>query len=186
VAGLLFVFVVVLYMLMGLGTLIGFALAPIVLAALGVRHVVGLVRARRATAHPTLTGRADATRELREQYANGTLSIVGLEERVGHVLAAESHFEVAGVLEDLPRTMPAPPRAVIFDVSAGVVLLLVEGSIVGRLAGVLIVLGALVPAPRRRAIVYAFFAGLAVLAAPLVAVPLAVSAGIRWFDERSA
>jgi hypothetical protein len=146
------------------------------------RYLRGLAKRRVAVARPTLAERDRATLELREQYAVGTLTMRGLEERVAEVLHAESHLEVASVFDDLPRRRFTLRGAAAFDVCAGVALLLVAHSTFALAVGALLSLGALVPL-RGRAPVYAFLAGVALLALPLASVPLTASAVCRWLDE---
>jgi hypothetical protein len=184
-ADVAFVFLLLLYAAMVLGMLVGAVLAPFVLVAEVGRRAFVAWQAHKRIARPTPANRAVTTRELKEQYAIGTLSMTGLEERVAEVLRADSHFELSSVLDDLPRSAARAHRVVVFDVCAGVALLLVEHSTMGRVAAVLLALGAFVVIPRRGAVLYAFFSGVAVFAAPLAALPLGASAWLRWREERA-
>ncbi len=173
-----------LYGTIAFSILVGMVFAPVyILYELG-RYGTGLVKKRAAVARATHNERDRATVELREQFATETLTMRGLEERVDEVLRAESHFEVTRALHDLPRQRSMLRGAAAFDVCAGVALLLVDHSVFALAIGALLSLGALVPL-RGRAPVYAFLAGVALLAAPLASVPLAASAARRWLDERS-
>jgi Domain of unknown function (DUF1707) len=151
------------------------------LAAMPVWLAVQLVKAYRRRLRP-LRGRA--AEELREQYAAGVLTLAGLEERLETTLRATSHFEVESVLADLPPRR-RPSRVAVFDAVAGVALLLVFHAAAARAAGAALALGALAPPLRWRALVTAFLAGAALLAAPLAALPLAASAAWRWADRTS-
>ena len=157
-------------MLLWLLTILGaIVAAPI---AIGLQLVAAYRRRRKPT-----VGRA--AEELREQYAAGMLTLVGLEERLETALGATSHFEVESVLADLPPRR-RPSRVAVFEAVAGVALLLLLHAAVARAAGAALALGAVAPPLRWRPLLTAFLAGIALLAAPLAAVPLAASAGWRW------
>jgi hypothetical protein len=138
-------------------------------------EVVKAVQGLRRSGRP----RGRAAEELREQYAAGVLTLAGLEERLDLTLRATSHFEVENVLADLPPRR-RPSRVAVFDAAAGVVLLLASHAVAARAAGAALALGAVAPPLRWRPLATAFLAGVALLAAPLAALPLAASAGWRW------
>jgi len=128
--------------------------------------------------------RARAQAELREQYASGILTLVGLEERVEDTLRARSHLELEHVLDDLPARPPELPRAARAEVFAALAIVLVCHTLVARTAGVLLGIGAVLPHARWRTAGYAFLAGVSLLVAPLAALLVAVCAAGRWREER--
>jgi uncharacterized membrane protein len=128
--------------------------------------------------------RARAQAELREQYASGVLTLVGLEERVEDTLRARSHLELEHVLDDLPPRPPELPRAARVEVFAALGIVLVCHSLAGRAAGVLLGIGAVLPQRRWRATGYAFLAGLALLVAPVAGILVGLCAAGRWREER--
>jgi len=158
-----------LYVLTILGAIVA---APIVIAV----QLVGAYRRRRTPP----VGRA--AEELREQYAAGMLTLVGLEERLEAALGATSHFEIDNVLADLPPRR-RPSRVALFEAAAGVAVLLLFPAAAARAVGAMLALGAVAPPLRWRPLLTAFLAGIALLAAPLAAVPLAASAGWRWISR---
>ena len=162
------------FMFMWLLTILG------ALVAMPVWLAVQLVKAYRRRLRPTV-GRA--AEELREQYAAGVLTLAGLEDRLETTLRATSHFEVESVLADLPPRR-RPSRVAVFEAVAGVALLLLFQAAVARAIGAALALGAVAPPLRWRPLLTAFLAGIALLAAPLAAVPLAASAGWRWASRR--
>jgi hypothetical protein len=170
---------------MALGLLIAVAATPLYLAFEGAKALRRLARTHSSNREPMSRGRARAELELREQYASGYLSLVGLEERLSEVLRAGEHFELDSVLEDLPPRPVARQRVAIFEAVAGIGLLLVLHSTAGRAAGAALALGSVIPPARWRVVLLAFLAGIAVVAAPLAAAPLAVGAGWRWLDGRT-
>ena len=95
-----------------------------------------------------------------------------------------NHVGMAVVLDDLPARPPELPRAARFEVLAALAIVLVFHSLVARIAGVALGIGAVVPDARWRPLGYAFLAGLALLSAPFVALPVAVCAAYRWRFER--
>jgi hypothetical protein len=141
-------------------------------------------RRRDRQGRPPTRERARIEAELREQYASGMLTLVGLEERLDETLRARSHLELEHVLDDLPPPRRQVDRVSVFEACAGALVLLVVQAPLGKLAGVALTTGAVLPAVRWRPVVYAFLAGLALLVAPFAAVPLAASAGWRWFQAR--
>jgi hypothetical protein len=128
--------------------------------------------------------RARAQAELREQYASGVLTLVGLEERVEDTLRARSHLELEHVLDDLPARPPQLPRAARLEVFAALGIVLACHSLAGRTAGVLLGIGAVLPSTRWRTTGYAFLAGVALLVAPVAAVLVGLCAAGRWREER--
>jgi len=183
VADIGIVIMLMLYGTMALTALLAMVLAPFyILFELG-RYGAGFLRKRVAVARATAAERDRATVELREQYAAGKLTMLGLEERLTDVLRAESHLEVTSVLDDLPRPRWTPRGAVAFDVCAGVALLLVDRATFALAIGALLSLGALVSV-RGRVPAYAFLAGVALFVSPPAAVALTASAIRRWVDER--
>ena len=128
--------------------------------------------------------RARAQAELREQYASGVLTLVGLEERLDDTLRARSHLELGHVLDDLPARPPELPRAARFEVFAALAIVLVCHTLAARAAGVLLGIGAVVPFGRWRAVGYAFLAGLALLVAPVAGILVGLCAAWRWRQER--
>jgi hypothetical protein len=176
--GILDAAVMVVYVLVAVATAAAVASVPIYVAVGIVRAVRGVV-ARRP--RPLAESRGATALELREQYADGVLSLVGLEERLEETLRARSHFELDGVLADLPaRPRPRLPRVALFEAAAGVVVLLLSTAAFARAAGAALVLGAVAPPLRWRPLAAAFLAGLALLLAPLAAVPLGASAAWRF------
>jgi Domain of unknown function (DUF1707) len=149
---------------------------PVYLAVEAVR----LLRGRRRPRRPPTRERARVQDELKEQYARGMLTLAGLEERVDIALRTESQLELASVLDDLPPARPRVSLVALFDALGGIVVLLAVHAAVGRLAGAALAVGAVFPALRWRVVAYAFLAGVALLAAPVAAVPLAASAVWRW------
>ena len=128
--------------------------------------------------------RARAQAELREQYASGVLTLVGLEERLDESLRARSHLELAHVLDDLPARPPELSRAARLEVFAALAIVVVCHSLVGRAAGVLLGIGAALPHTHRRSVGYAFLAGLSLLVAPLAGILVGLCAAGRWRQER--
>ena len=128
--------------------------------------------------------RARAQAELREQYAAGVLTLVGLEERLDETLRAVSHFELEHVLQDLPARPPELPRAARIEVLAALAIVLVFHSLAARTAGVVLGVGAVVPLARWRAVGYAFLAGLSLVVAPAAGILVALCAAWRWREER--
>jgi hypothetical protein len=157
-------------MLLWVVTILGAIVAAPILLALQLHA------AYRRRRKPTV-GRA--AEELREQYAAGMLTLLGLEERLETALGATSHFEVASVLADLPPRR-RPSRVAVFEAVAGVAVLLLFHAAFARAVGAALALGALAPPLRWRPLLTAFVAGVALLAVPLAAVPLVASAGWRW------
>jgi hypothetical protein len=154
--------------------------APIYLVVEACRGVKALA----ARPKPLTRERARAQAELRDQYASGVLTLVGLEERLDETFRARSHLELEHVLDDLPARPPELPRAARIEVLAALAIVLVFHSLVARAVGAALGLGAVLPYTRWRTAGYAFLAGLALLSAPLVAVPVAACAVRRWREER--
>jgi hypothetical protein len=83
---------------------------------------------------------------------------------------------------------PHDPRWIsVYDVAAGVMLMLAAASPVARIGGAILAVGAAgagtLEVERVRALLYAFLAGLALLLAPAVTVAVGISAGWRWFER---
>jgi hypothetical protein len=167
----------VVYVLIVVGVLAVAVATPVYL-------VVESVRALRAwqRRHPPPLDRtrAAATLELREQYAAGVLSLVGLEERLEETLRARSHFELESALVDLPPRPPRVLRVAAFEAAAGVSLLLFAHGPFARVAGAALALGALAPPVRWRPFAAVFAAGVATALAPAAALALGVSAAWRF------
>jgi len=159
-------------------TCAGVALAgtPIYLAW----EAVQFLRRRRRPRRPQTREQARIEAELKEQYAQGMLTLAGLEERLETTLRSESQLELASVLDDLPPVRPRVARVALFEAVAGVVVLLAVHAAVGRLIGAALAVGAVLPPLRWRSLACAFLAGVALLAAPLVALAVAASAIWRW------
>lgn len=169
----------IVYATVGICVLGGVVAVPVFLAIEVAKAVKPLVRRPR----PLTRERAQA--ELREQYASGVLTLVGLEERLDETLRARSHLELEHVLEDLPARPPELPRAARIEILAALAIVLCFHSLAARTAGVALGVGAALPYTRWRAVGYAFLAGLALLAAPLAAIPLGLCAAWHWREERS-
>jgi Domain of unknown function (DUF1707) len=150
-----------------------------VFGALVATPVWVAVELRRAYRRRLRPARGRAAEELREQYAAGVLTLAGLEDRLETTLRATTHFEVENVLADLPARR-RPSRVAVFEAAAGVAVLLLLHAAAARAAGAALALGAVAPPLRWRPLLTAFLAGVALLAAPLAALPLAASAGWRW------
>lgn len=96
---------VVLYVLLWLGGLAAFVVAPVWLAALGIRAV----RRRGAVPWRTRVGdreRAAVARRLGEDYAAGRLSLPELESRVDASWHAATFAELRAIASDLPPARP--------------------------------------------------------------------------------
>lgn len=145
---------------------------------------VHALRTRRQRRRPDTRAVARAEAELREQYASGMLTLVGLEERFESLQHASSHLEVASLLDDLPPVRPRISRPAACELVGGVVVLLLLHGAAARALGAVLVLGSLVPPARWRVVAAAFLAGVALLAAPLAALPLGIGAGLRFLDDR--
>jgi len=103
-------------------------------------------------------------------------------ERLDVTLRATSQFELDNVLVDLPPRR-RPSRVAVFEAAAGVFLLLAFSAAAARAAGAALALGAVAPPLRWRPLATAFLAGVALVAAPLAALPLVASAGWRWVSK---
>jgi len=103
-------------------------------------------------------------------------------ERLDVTLRATSQFELDNVLADLPPRR-RPSRVAVFEAAAGVFLLLAFSAAAPRAAGAALALGAVAPPLRWRPLATAFLAGVALVAAPLAALPLVASAGWRWVSK---
>jgi len=172
--------VLVLYLAMMVAFASALVAVPVFIAIEAGRAAKAFLR--RPPSLPREQARAQA--ELREQYASGVLTLVGLEARLDDTLRARSHLELAHVLDDLPVRPPVLPRAARIEVFAALAIVLVCHTLVARTAGVLLGVGAvLAPRPWRSA-GYAFLAGLALLVAPLAGIVLGLCAAVRWREER--
>lgn len=136
------------------GALLGVAYV-LVAAALRVR---ALVERGGRSVSPRERMRAEAL--LREQYASGMLTLVGLEERLDDVLAARRGVELEHVLDDLPPPRRRLDGTAAVSAAAGVALLLFAGTAT-HAAGAAAV--ATVFLPRRHALVYALALGCGLL-----------------------
>ena len=173
------------YALMAIGAVVILCGTPVYLALKAYEEGrAAMTRRRNRQVRPPTRERARIEAELREQYASGMLTLVGLEERLEETLRARSHLELEHVLDDLPPPRPQVDRVSVCEACAGALVLLFAQAPLGKLAGVALTMGAVLPAVRWRPVLYAFLAGLALLVAPLAAVPLAASAGWRWFQAR--
>jgi hypothetical protein len=171
---------VVIWMLFMLGGAVITVAAPVYLAIELGRGVRALARRRASLGRE----QARAQAVLREQYASGMLTLVGLEERLGETFRASSHLELEHVLDDLPRR-PAPlPGAAQVEVVAALALLLVLHSPPAKAIALALGVAAVVPRLRGRAVLYGFLAGLAVVASPLAAAPVALCAAWRMRETR--
>jgi hypothetical protein len=158
-----------------------FVAVPVYLAVEACRAARALLRRR----PPSLTReRARAQAELREQYASGVLTLVGLEERLDDTLRACSHLELAHVLDDLPARPPELSPSARVEVFAALAIVLVSHTLAARAAGALLGIGAVLPYTRWRTVGYAFLAGLSLLVAPVAAVLVGLCAAGRWREER--
>lgn len=150
-------------------------LAPVYLLLNAVRAVRSLLRRADRQVSPRDRTRGEAA--LREQYASGMLTLVGLEERLDELHAARRGIELEHVLDDLPPAGPRLDRAAAVCAAAGVALLFFAGPAT-HAAGAAAV--ATVFLPRRHALVYvlAVGCGLLVLAAGIVPALLLGAAAI--------
>src|SRR3954468_9471034 len=105
--------------------------APIYLVVEACRGVKALATRPK----PLTRDRARAQAELRDQYASGVLTLVGLEERLDETFRARSHLELEHVLDDLPARPPELPRAARIEVLAALAIVLVFHSSVARAVG---------------------------------------------------
>ena len=170
----------IVYLSMMLLVATAFVALPVYLAIEACRGAKALLRRPRSLTRE----RARAQAELRDQYASGVLTLVGLEERLEDTLRARSHLEVGHVLDDLPGRPPELPRAARVEVFAALGIVLVCHTLAARTAGVLLGIGAVLPHTRWRVTGYAFLAGLSVLVAPVAAVVVGLCAAGRWREER--
>ena len=154
--------------------------APVYLVVEASRGVKALVSRPKGLSRE----RARAQAELREQYASGILTLVGLEERLDETFRARSHLELEHVLDDLPAPPPELPRAARAEVFTALAIVLVFHSLAARVAGVALGVGAVLPYTRWRTVGYAFLAGVTLWAAPVAAVAVALCAAWRWREER--
>ena len=168
------------YAALGLFTIAAVVAAPIVLVLEGAKEV----KARASRPKPLTRERARAQAELREQYASGILTLVGLEERLEDTFRARSHLELAHVLDDLPARPPELPRSARVEVIAALAVVLVFHSLAARLIGVALGVGAVLPYTRWRTAGYAFLTGVAFVSAPLAGIAVALCAAWRWREER--
>jgi len=169
--------------LLGLAMLLWYAIVLCgVFVATPIWLTVEAVKALKALRRRPGIARARAGEELREQYAAGVLTLAGLEERLDVTLRATSQFELDNVLAD-PPPRRRPSRVAVFEAAAGVFLLLAFSAAAARAAGAALALGAVAPPLRWRPLATAFLAGVALVAAPLAALPLVASAGWRWVSK---
>jgi uncharacterized membrane protein len=174
------VVVMVVYLAMIVLVATAFVAVPVYLAIEACRAAKAFLRRPQSLTRE----RARAQAELREQYASGVLTLVGLEERLEDTLRARSHLEVAHVLDDLPARPPEPARAARVEVFAALAIVLVFHTLAARVAGVLLGIGAVLPYTRWRVTGYAFLAGLSLLVAPVAAIVVGLCAAGRWREER--
>jgi DUF1707 SHOCT-like domain len=170
----------IVYLTMLLLVLTAVVAVPFYLAVEAGRAAKALLRRPR----PLARERARTQAELREQYASGVLTLVGLEERLEDSLRARSHLELAHVLDDLPARPAELRGAARVEVVAALAILLVCDTLAGRAAGVLLGIGAVLPAAPRRTAGYAFLAGLSLLLAPVAGILVGLCAAGRWWEER--
>lgn len=168
------------YAALGLFTIAAVIAAPIVLGVEGAKQV----KARISRPKPLTRERARTQAELKEQYASGILTLVGLEERLDDTFRARTHLELEHVLDDLPARPPELPRAARVEVFAALAIVLAFHSLAARVAGVALGIGAVLPATRWRSVAYAFLAGATLLTAPFAAIPVGLCAAWRWSEER--
>jgi hypothetical protein len=171
---------VVVYLTMIIMVAVAVVAAPVYLVIEACRAVKALCARPRSLTRE----RARALAELREQYASGVLTLVGLEDRLDDTLHARSHLELAHVLDDLPARPPELPRAARFEVFAALGIVLAFHTLAARTAGVLLGVGAVLPFARWRAVGYAFLAGLSLLVAPVAGILVGLCAFGRWREER--
>jgi hypothetical protein len=161
---------VALYVLIFGGSFLAFALvcafAPIYLVWLGASEAFKFAQRHRP----------DQLRDLRRAYVAGEMTVEDFEERVEAALMVPAQ-------PWRPRLSFAGVAAI--DVCLALLVLLVAHAPLARIAGALLGVGALVAVPRRT-IVYAFIAGVALLAAPLAGIAFGASAACRGLAERRA
>jgi hypothetical protein len=129
------------------------------------RRALGTRRAERPV---TTRERARAEAVLREQYASGMLTLVGLEERVEDVLRARRGVELQSVLDDLPPRPPAHDRVAIGLVALGLALAL-GGSLPAHVAGICTATAGFLPRRHWVVAVLAFAAGALLVGGGIVA-----------------
>jgi hypothetical protein len=179
--GLLTAFALLAYVVVAMAGVAAIVIAPAFLLVEACKGVAALVRPSPGR-RPATRERAHAELELREQYASGMLTLVGLEERFEEVQRARSHLELGHVLEDLPQRARPFSRSARYEICAGLAVLLTLHSLLAQAIGAAIVLGALLPGARWRPTAIAFAAGAALFVVPPAGVALAVSAAFRWRD----
>lgn len=153
-------------------------LVPVSIVLWGLRAV----RSMRGTKAVGARERTRAQALLREQYASGMLTLVGLEERLDDLHAARRGVELDHVLDDLPAARRPFDRAAAVCAVAGVALLLFAGAATHAAGAAAVAAGFL---PRRHALVYvlAVGCGLLVLAAGIVPALLLAAAAVATAVE---
>lgn len=146
--------------------------APVYLALAALRFV----RARRAARRISPRERARAEAVLREHYASGMLTLVGLEERLDDVLRARRGLELEHVLDDLPARRPPFDRTALVCAAGGVGLLLAAASLPAKLGGAAAIAVAFLP--RAHWVVYALACGAGLLFLAAGALPAVVVAAV--------
>jgi len=117
--------------------------------------------------------RPDPVRDLTRAYVDGELTVEEFEERVAVALVTPAE----------PRHRLTLAGVAAIDVCLALFVLMFAHTALARVGGALLGFGALVALPRRT-VVYAFVAGLALLAAPLAGIAFGASAAYRALAER--
>lgn len=128
--------------------LVGFVAIGVPLYALLVVWEVGRAAVRRCRRPSqralTVRDRTRAEAALREQYAAGTLSLAGFEERIEDLLRARGTGDLGAVVGDLPGRSTGVDRITVALVAVGLALTL-SGSVPAHVAGVSTATAAFLP-----------------------------------------